>query len=160
MNKEHSREDDARERMLGEMSGGLSEPEEIDCSGLSILARGCDPRMALRAAKMLPPLLGHPEIVSCTDDDDFRAKLKARRWSVVFFAPGACRYSASRMPIPGGRPHTRGWSLIQYRAFVAEHQGEDVSIVETVDEREIVPLLRHALRRCLIHAQTDAPTKE
>jgi hypothetical protein len=90
-----STQKDSRDRMIHDIDGGVTETETIDLSDKSILARGCDPEMALRASKKLPPLLGHPELVSCTDDDDFVAKLKARAWSVVFFAPGACRYHAT-----------------------------------------------------------------
>ena len=137
---------DTRDRLIHEISDGVTEAAAVSFSDKSILARGCDPEMARRASQMLPPLLGHPELVSCTDDDDFVARLKARTWSVVFFAPGACRYHAAKMPIPGGRPKTRGWSLKQYRALVREHQGEHVPIVETTEERDIIPLLRRALR--------------
>ena len=33
----------------------------------------------------------------------------------------------------------------EYRNLVRKHQGEDINIVETTDERQIVPLLRKAL---------------
>jgi hypothetical protein len=135
----------ARDRMMGEIAEGIEEGESIDFSVKSILARGCDPQMALRASKVMPSLLGGVELVSCTDDDDFIVKLRERQWSVIFFAPGACRYNAAHMPIPGGRAHTRGWGLAEYRALVRQHQGEDIQIVETTDEREIVPRLRQAL---------------
>ena len=135
----------ARDRMMAEIAEGVREGESIDFSAKRILARGCDPQMALRASKVMPSLLGGVELVSCTDDDEFVAKLRERQWSVVFFAPGACRYHAARMPIPGGRAHTRGWSLAEYRALVRQHQGEEIQIVETTDEREIVPRLRQAL---------------
>jgi hypothetical protein len=157
MDKRPSQREAARNRMMRELGEGLTESEVFDCSKLSILARGCDPQMALRASKMLAPLLGEPELVSCTDDDDFIAKLQARKWSVVFFAPGACRYSAANMPIPGARPHTRGWSLTQYRALVTEHQGEGTPVVETMDERDIIPLLKQALRRSLDKGPFDTP---
>jgi hypothetical protein len=131
--------------MMGEVVQGAGSGESIDFSAKSILARGCDPQMALRASKLMPALLGGVELVSCTDDDDFVAKLRERQWSVVFFAPGACRYNAAQLPIPGGRAHTRGWGLAEYRALVRQHQGEEIQIVETTDEREIVPRLRQAL---------------
>ena len=137
----------ARDRMMGEIVEGIVEDELIDFSGKSILARGCDPHMAIRASEMLPPHLGNPEFVSCTDDDDFLAKLQERKWSVIFFAPGACRYSAAGIPIPGARSHTNGWSLEQYRRLVRKHQGEDIHIVETTEEREIIPRLRSALTK-------------
>jgi hypothetical protein len=131
--------------MMGEISEGRSKKTGGDNSAKSILARGCDPQMAIRASKVLPQQLGNPELVSCTDDDDFIAKLQERRWSVVFFAPGACRYSAANMQIPGARHHTKGWSLAEYRTLVRTHQGEDIPIVETTEEREIIPRLRQAL---------------
>ena len=135
----------SRDRMMGEISEGAGTGRSGDFSAKSILARGCDPQMALRASKVLPAQLGNPELVSCIDDDDFIARLQARKWSVVFFAPGACRYSAGGMQIPGARSHTKGWSLTQYRALVRKYQGEGVQIVETTDEREIIPRLRQAL---------------
>ena len=134
-----------RDRMMGEVVQGAGNGEPMDFSSKNILARGCDPQMARRASKVLPALLGGVEIVSCTDDDDFVSKLKERQWSVVFFAPGACRYNAARMPIPGGRAHTMGWGLAEYREMVIQYQGDQVSIIETTDEREIIPKLRQAL---------------
>ena len=134
-----------RERMMAEVVQGAADGESMDFSASSILARGCDPQMALRASQVMPALLGGVEFVSCTNDDDFVAKLRATSWSVVFFAPGACRYDAARMPIPGSRPQTQGWGLAEYRRLVRQYQGEQIPIVETTDEREIVPRLRQAL---------------
>lgn len=140
-------EDSSRDRMFEEIAEGQQDVSALDFSEQSILVRGCDPRMALRAAKIMPQQLGNPLFVSCTDDDDFISKLKEREWSVVFFAPGACRYNAANMPIPGGRARTKGWGLVQYRVLVREHQGEDIQIVETTEEREIIPRLLQALFR-------------
>ena len=130
---------------MAEVVHGAGDGLPMDFSAKSILARGCDPEMARRASRVMPALLGGVEFVSCTDDDDFVEKLRERAWSVVFFAPGACRYNAARMPIPGGRAHTRGWGLAEYRALVRQYQGDQIPIVETTDEREIVPRLKHAL---------------
>ena len=135
----------AQDRMMAEVVEGADDTESMDFSAKAILARGCDPQMALRASTVMPPLLGGVQLVSCTDDDDFVAKLRERAWSVVFFAPGACRYNAARMPIPGGRAHTMGWSLEEYRALVRQYQGDQICIVETTEEREIIPRLRQAL---------------
>ena len=135
----------ARDRMMGEIAEGAHDVGSLDHSTKSILARGCDPQMAIRASSMLPPQLGNPTLVSTTNDDDFIAKLKNARWSVVFFAPGACRHHAANNPIPGARTQTQGWSLTQYRDLVRQHQGDDVQIVETTEEREIISLLRRAL---------------
>ena len=134
-----------QDRMMAEVVQGAGDGESMDFSAKTILARGCDPQMALRASTVMPPLLGGVEFVPCTNDDDFVEKLRERAWSVVFFAPGACRYNAARMPIPGGRAHTMGWGLAEYRALVRQHQGEEIQIVETTDEREIVPRLKQAL---------------
>ena len=101
--------------------------------------------MGRRAIKLLPPVLGKPEMVSITNDDDFINELQKKKWSVIFFAPGACRYDARRLPIPGSCPQTKGWGLTEYRKLVRKHQGDDIKIVETTDERQIVPLLREAL---------------
>ena len=116
-----------------------------DASDKIILARGCDPVMAARSKEFLPPLLGNAQMVATTDDDSFFKALKERKWDVVFFAPGACRWSAAKLPIPGGNQATRGWTMEQYRQAVREHQGAGAVIVETTMEPEIVPLLRRAL---------------
>ena len=145
MKDEERRSQDPRDRMMGQIAEGVSAAKLGDYSAKSILARGCDPQMAQRASKMLPPHLGNTQLVTATNDDDFIEKLHSKKWSVVFFAPGACRYNAAKRPIPGATDHTRGWSLAQYRALVRQLQGEGVRIVETTDERKIIPLLRRAL---------------
>ena len=144
-----------QDRMMAEVVQGAGDGEPMDFSAKSILARGCDPQMARRASKVMPALLGGVELVSCTNDDDFVEKLRERVWSVVFFAPGACRYSAAQMPIPGGRAHTMGWGLAEYRALVRQYQGDQISIVETTDEQEIVPRLKQALLQSRDKAAPD-----
>ena len=118
-----------------------------DNSTKSILARGCDPVASLHASKAIPPLIGNPEYIATTSDADFIEKLTSRNWSVVFFAPGACRFSAAALPIPGGNEQTRGWSLDQYREIVKRLQGEQVQIVEALAEDDTVDLLRAALSK-------------
>ena len=140
---------------MAEVVNGADDGKSVDFSAKAILARGCDPQMARRASEVMPALLGGVEVVSCTNDDDFVEKLRERAWSVVFFAPGACRYNAARMPIPGGRAHTMGWGLEEYRALVRQYQGDLISIVETTDEREIVPRLRQALLQSRDKAAPD-----
>jgi hexosaminidase len=136
----------SRNAMLREIkSAGGAASTGADAAGKSVLVRGCDPRMAAKAAGFLPALVGDPEVwESSTDDDDFLAKLDSRAWSVVMFAPGACRHNAANAPIPGANARTQGWSLQQYRALVREVQPE-ATIVETTAEREVVPKLRAAL---------------
>ncbi len=118
-----------------------------DNSRKSILARGCDPFASLEASKAIPPLIGNPEYVPTTNDADFIEKLKSRNWSVIFFAPGACRFSAAKQPIPGGNSQTQGWTLEQYRELVRKHQGDTIQIVETQEERKTVSLLKIALEK-------------
>ncbi len=117
----------------------------VDNSRKSILARGCDPIASLEASRAIPPLIGNPEYVPTTNDEEFVEKLQSRSWSVVFFAPGACRFSAASQPIPGGNSQTQGWTLEQYRELVRKHQGNQIQIVETPEERETVSLLKEAL---------------
>ncbi len=117
----------------------------VDHSKKSILARGCDPVISLRFSKIAPPLLGNAEYIPTTDDTDFIEKLESRKWSVVFFAPGACRFSSVARPIPGGNYDTKGWTLEQYRQLVLKLQGNQIKIVETLDERETIDLLKKAL---------------
>ena len=119
----------------------------LDHSDKSILARGCDPFASLEASKAIPPLVGDPEYVPTTTDEEFIEKLQSRTWSVVLFAPGACRFSAAKQPIPGGNSQTRGWTLEQYRVLVHKHQGDNIQIVETLDERKTVRLLKEALEK-------------
>ncbi len=119
--------------------------KQTDHSNKKILARGCDPGASFYASKAIPPLIGNPMYVPTTDDADFIKKLKTSKWSVIYFAPGACRFSASNRPIPGGIEGTRGWTLEQYRELIYKYQGQEVQIVETIEERETVGLLLKAL---------------
>jgi hypothetical protein len=119
--------------------------DAVDNSRKSVLARGCDPFASLEASRAIPPLIGNPEYVPTTNDEEFVEKLQSRSWSVVFFAPGACRFSAASQPIPGGNSQTQGWTLEQYRELVRKHQGNQIQIVETPEERETVSLLKEAL---------------
>ena len=136
---------DLRDKLINDISDGIGFSQVGDNSNKSILARGCDPEMGRRAVELIPPILGKPEMVAVTNDDDFIRELKKKKWSVVHFAPGACRYDASKSPIPGSRELTNGWGLEQYRELVRKYQGEDIKIIETTDESQIVPLLRKAL---------------
>ena len=117
----------------------------LDNSNKNILARGCDPVASLQFSKVVTPLIGNAEYISTTDDADFVEKLKSQKWSIVFFAPGACRFSATKQSIPGGNSETAGWTLEQYRELVYELQGDKIQIVETMDEGETVMLLNNAL---------------
>ncbi len=119
----------------------------IDNSLKRILARGCDPVTSIKFSKVVPSLLGNVDYVPTTDDADFIRKLESRKWSVVFFAPGACRFSAVAKPIPGGNYDTKGWTLEQYRELVHKLQGDQIQIVETLDESETVDLLKKALEK-------------
>ena len=130
---------------MGLISDGIDVTQISDNSNKSILIRGCDPKMGRRAIELLTPVLGNPEMVSVTNDDDFITELQKKKWSVIHFAPGACRCDSTKSPIPGSRTQTKGWGLEQYRELVRKYQGEDIKIIETTDERQIVPLLKKAL---------------
>jgi len=136
---------DSRDILIERINDGIDTKQIGDNSNKSILARGCDPEMGRRAIKLLTPLLGNPEMVSVTNDDDFIRELQRKKWSVIHFAPGACRYDATKLPIPGSCSQTKGWGLAEYRNLVLKHQGQYINIVETTDESQIVPLLRKAL---------------
>ena len=136
--------DAARDRMINEIENGSTNGVG-DASEKALLVRGCDPQMAARASKMLPPLLGNPTFDTATNDDEFIQKLKTRQYNVIMFAPGACRYNAASRVIPGGNAITHGWTLANYRALVRKYQSDNITIVETTEEREIVPKLREAL---------------
>ena len=117
----------------------------VDKSKKSILARGCDPGASAWAAKAFPPMMGNPEYVPTTNDVDFIEKLKARQWSVIYFAPGACRFSAVKRAIPGSNVQTKSWTLEEYRDLVRELQGDSVKIVESLVEEESLALLKATL---------------
>ena len=119
----------------------------VDNSKKSILARGCDPNASAWAAQAFPPMMGNPEYVPTTDDVDFVEKLKARPWSVIYFAPGACRFSAAKRAIPGSNANTKSWTLEEYRELVWELQGSSVQIVESLDENESLARLISALNK-------------
>ena len=136
----------SRDILIGHISDGIDNTQVGDNSNKSILARGCDPEMGRRAIELLSPILGNPEMLSVTNDDDFIIELKRKKWTVIHFAPGACRYDATKSPIPGNRSLTQDWGLAEYRNLVRKYQGEDVKIVETTDESQIIPLLRTALK--------------
>jgi hypothetical protein len=138
--------DAARTRMFDELRDGAGAGAPGDASNKVILTRGCDPVMAARAAQMMPPLVGGAQFVGVTDDEElFRLLESGRKFDVVWFAPGACRWDASRRPIPGGNKVTHGWGLDKYRDLVRKHLGNEVPIVEAIEERDVVPRLRKAL---------------
>mgnify|MGYP001500477465 FL=1 len=136
----------SRDILIGHIRDGIDNTQVGDNSNKSILARGCDPEMGRRAIELLSPILGNPEMLSVTNDDNFIIELKRKKWTVIHFAPGACRYDATKSPIPGNRSLTRDWGLAEYRNLVRKYQGEDIKIVETTDESQIIPLLRKALK--------------
>ncbi len=121
------------------------ENHKADHSKKSILARGCDPYLSKQFAKMVPPLIGNASYRPTTDDRDFINKLKEQKWSVIYFTPGACRYSAAKKQIPGGNYDTQGWSLDDYKALIHKLQGDDVQIVESIYEEGAIELLNKAL---------------
>jgi len=136
---------DTRDKLMGLISDGIDVTQISDNSNKSVLIRGCDPEMGRRAIELLTPVLGNPEMVSVTNDDEFIKELQKKRWSVIHFAPGACRYDSTQSPIPGSRAQTKGWGLTEYKTLVKQHQGQDIKIVETPYESQIVPLLIKAL---------------
>ena len=136
---------DTRDKLMGLISDGIDVTQISDNSNKSILIRGCDPEMGRRAIELLTPVLGNPEMVAVTNDDEFITELQKKKWSVIHFAPGACRYDSTQSPIPGSRTQTKGWGLTEYKTLVKKHQGQDIKIVETTYESQIVPLLIKAL---------------
>lgn len=116
-----------------------------DNSNKTILARGCDANLSAQFAKAASPALGNPRYVPTTTDDEFLRLLREEKWSVIYFAPGACRFSAAGVTIPGASTETRGWTLDDYRPLIEELQGADVAVVESLYEEESFGLLASAL---------------
>ncbi len=142
---------DTRDRLMRLISKGIGVTQISDNSKKSILIRGCDPEMGRRAIELLTPVLGNPEMVSVTNDDDFITELQKKKWSVIHLAPGACRCDSTESPIPGSRLETKGWRLTDYKTLVKKHQGQYINIVETTYEHKIFPLLKKALDYDLNH---------
>ena len=136
--------EDRRSCMLEEIATGGQDPAAVDGRAKTVLIRGCDPLMADRAGKMLSPLLGHATIISATEDTTFLPLLESRTFDAILIAPGACRHAAKARPIPGSCAATHGWTLADYRKKIHTAQ-PGVPIVDTVEERLIVSLLREAL---------------
>jgi len=119
----------------------------VDNSNKTVLARGCDPELSLKFAKVVPPLIGNAVYVPTTNDQDFVKQLKMKQWSVIYFAPGACRYDAARISFPGGNSETAGWTLEDYKTLIYKCQGDSIQIVETTKESESVEMLTKALEK-------------
>jgi len=119
----------------------------MDNSNKRILARGCDPIASQNAARAIPPMIGNPQYIATVSDDEFIDKLKSQKWSVVFFAPGACRFNRAGQTIPGGNSDTQNWTLDQYKELVYQTQGNNIQIVETLSEQETVAQLATALEK-------------
>ncbi|MCS5664163.1 MAG: hypothetical protein NZ604_07750 [Flavobacteriales bacterium] len=69
---------DTRDRLMRLISDGIDVMQISDNSNKSILIRGCDPEMGRRAIELLTPVLGNPEMVSVTNDDDFIKELQKK----------------------------------------------------------------------------------
>lgn len=131
--------------MFAEVAAGASPSASGDARGKVVLGRGCDPIMAAHSVNFLPPMLGGARIVATSTDDEFLAHLRSgAHFDVVFLAPGACRWSAARRPIPGGNAQTRGFDIAQYEELVKTLL-PSAKVVATAHESEVVPLLRAAL---------------
>ena len=139
--------DASRDRMLAELNEGSSNQVSGDAANKCLLIRGSDPVMSAKAKDFLPPLLGNVQLTSCTDDDTFLNLLQSgkNKYDVVCFAPGAMRWEARGAAIPGGNDTTKGWNLERYREEVRKTLGENIPIVGTAQEKELVPILRRAL---------------
>ena len=77
---------DTRDKLMGLISDGIDVTQISDNSNKSILIRGCDPEMGRRAIELLTPVLGNPEMVAVTNDDDFITELhkKTIRYNHLF----------------------------------------------------------------------------
>ena len=137
----------SREEILNQLipEQKKSEANMIDHSEKRILARGCDPYLSEKAAVAIPPLIGNPEYIPTTNDEDFFEKLQNEKWSVIYFAPGACRFSAAKMRIPGSNESSKQWTLEEYKDLIRQWQGKEIVIVETPYESESIDALRKGL---------------
>jgi hypothetical protein len=91
-----------------------------------------------------PLLGGGVEIIEAPKDDDFFTALRKKRWTAVVFVPALCRSAATGKTIPGGNDESYGWTMKEYHDAVRKHQ-PDANIVSTVDDGQLVTLLREGL---------------
>ncbi|MGB0837408.1 MAG: hypothetical protein ACPGRE_04860 [Flavobacteriaceae bacterium] len=117
----------------------------MDYKNKSILARACDPYAAQAFAKAVKKHIGNASYTPTTNDSEFFEKLKEQQWSVVFFAPGACRINARGGNIPGASIETKSWSLEDYKKLIHQLQGNDIQILETLEEKQTIKSLTEAL---------------
>lgn len=143
-------------------------------AGLAVLIRFCDADMAQRCTSFLPSKLGGAKLV-CVHQDAGPAglvrQLTDHHFDVVMLSPEVMRMSAAEKPVPGcgpcpgvkpwsleaqellssrvHKPSTRGWSVKHYYDLVRNLQGGRTSVVGTLHERELVPILRQALRNII-----------
>ena len=145
-------EEDLRKQMVEEMKQG----SKHDSSGgtgkvkrsawhKTVLIRWEDPLLSKDADKLLVKQLGDAKIISTANDDDFLRNLETRQYDDIMLAPGVCRYSYLKYDIPGSNARTLGWDVAKYRTTIRSYQG-GVKIVETMEERDVIPLLRSALQ--------------
>ena len=73
---------DTRDRLIKLIGEGVDFTQIRDNSKKSILIRGCDPEMGRRAIELLTPVLGNPEMISVTNDNDFIIELKKKKLHV------------------------------------------------------------------------------
>jgi hypothetical protein len=121
-----------------------------DNSNKTILARGCDPYLSAMAAREIPKLLGNPSYIPTTTDEEFFALLKTKKWSMIYFAPGACRFSAAKRRIPGSNEVTKTWTLAEYKELIYKYQGDDVTIAESTSEQEAIGVLQRAIEQARV----------
>ena len=120
------------ERNVNNIAIGAQGEAVMDNSGKSILVRGCDPVMAKKQEKWYLHNFGNPKFVACTNMT-FLEKISDKKWALYFLHQVLVDIMLQKQPMPGGRAATKGWGLDQYEQLVRERQGEDVQIVETVE---------------------------
>ena len=136
----------SRNSMLDAVKAGAGDDAVQDMTHKHLLLRGCDPVMAERAKGFIPQLLGNVQMTAVTDDDTFMKLLRSDTvFDVIGFAPGAMRWDARKMPIPGSNIETEGWDIACYKKEIRKLRGSSVPVVGTADEHELVPMLRRAL---------------
>lgn len=116
-----------------------------DYSKKFVLARACNPDLAQRFAQVVPSHIGNAKYIAATNDDDFIKKLETEQWSVVYMAPGACRQIVAAQPLSGSNARTDGWTFVDYQKLIYELQGDDIQIVESINEAGAIQLLNDAL---------------
>ena len=106
------------------------QPQDTMAMVGTLLVRTIDSQTMARARPLFTGQLGHGvRIVGASSDDAMERDLKESRWDAVLLHPAYCRAIGSER-------------LHEVRGLVSELQGPECRVVDTVDDKELLPMLK------------------